>query len=154
MSASASEKVSALPKFTIGAGLIAASSIGVIHSDGMVSQGGTIGVPICPAYVENTHTDEKELVDSLQADISEDWSEEKHGPELRKLILKKAKACGKISKADAARLSKLQNMRRETLPLAMSYEEFIREYNRKIELQALIDALAEYKRKYETQVNA
>ena len=154
MSASAMEKVSALPKFTIGAGFIAASSIGVIHADSMVSQSGTIGVPICSAYVENTHTDEKELVDSLQADISEYWSEEKHGPELRKLILKKAKVCGKISKADAARLSKLQNMRRETLPLAMSYEEFIREYNRKIELQALIDALTEYKRKYETQVNA
>ena len=154
MSASASEKVSALPKFTIGAGLIAASSIGVIHANSMVAQSEAIGVPVCSAYVENAQTDEKELVESLQADVSENWSEEKHGPELRKLILKKAKACGKISRADAARLSKLQNMRRETLPLAMSYEEFIREYNRKIELQALMDALAEYKSKYEIPVNA
>lgn len=154
MNSPAPERVSAMPKFTIGAGLIAASSIGIVPAGSIVSQSEAIGVPPCLAHVENTHTDEKEFVESLQADISETWSEEKHGPELRKLIVKKAKFCGKISKEDSDRLSKLQNMRRENLPLAMSYEEFIREYNRKIELQALMDALAEYKSKYEIPVNA
>ena len=81
------------------------------------------------------------------------WDEAKHKSELSSLIIKKA-SCGKDFNAkDARRLAALQQMRRETLPQPMSYEEFVREQDRKEELVKLTEALMAYERKYGAVVN-
>ena len=85
---------------------------------------------------------------SLSFPINEEWSEEKHKTELRKLILKKATSKAGLSVKDASRLAALQRMRRDSMPLATSYETFMRERERLAELKRLTDALIEYERKY------
>jgi len=85
---------------------------------------------------------------SMSFPINEEWSEEKHKTELRKLILKKATSKAGLSVKDAGRLAALQRMRRDSMPLATSYETFMRERERLAELKRLTDALIEYERKY------
>jgi len=58
-----------------------------------------------------------------------------------------------LSKGEAARLAALQQMRRETLPMATSYEEFIRERERLDELVRITEALEAYERKYGSAAN-
>ena len=94
-------------------------------------------------------TDGNAIIESISRNLKEVWSDEKHGPELHDLIVKKAKSLGKLSEHDAMRLETLQDIRRENMKFAQSYEEFVREHDRKLELQNLIDLVDAYKSKYE-----
>ena len=89
-----------------------------------------------------------DLIAAQRARLPERWDAAKHGPELRKLIVKYAVEGENLSAKNRARLQTLQAMRRETLPCVHSYEEFKRERDRLAELRRLTDQFAEYKRKF------
>lgn len=85
---------------------------------------------------------------NMKLQVNENWDAGRHGPVLKKLIAKKARQMGRLSQDEAELLSTLQSMRRASLPPSMSYEEFIRERKRVEDLAKVMDAMAEYKRKY------
>ena len=68
--------------------------------------------------------------------------------------MKKASGGKDFTAKDARRLEVLQQMRREALPQAMSYEEFVREQDRREELLKLTEALMAYEHKYGVAANA
>jgi len=91
---------------------------------------------------------ESNTKDLLSFPLCEEWSEETHKPELQKLVVKKATSKAGLTGKETSRLIELQRMRRDKMPLATSYETFIRERERLAELKRLTDALMEYERKY------
>lgn len=82
----------------------------------------------------------------LKVAIDEEWSEERHRAEFRRLVAKSA--ANDITPREVKRLEKLQAMRRETLPLAVSYEEFIMDMERQRRLDQLLDMIEEYKKDF------
>lgn len=146
-------RASAIPTFRINAGIVAASAIAMLPADEQAATGSVFELVNAPRREIRVSTDGAAVVESIRKDVREEWSEEKHGPEFRDLVIKKATSKGGLKDADERRLETLKEMRRETLPFAQSYEEFVREYDRKIELQHLIDLVDAYKTKYEPIVN-
>ena len=98
--------------------------------------------------VQMTELSVDDLIAAQRSQLPERWDAAKHGPELRKLIVKYAVEGENLPTKDRARLQSLQAMRRETLPCVHSYEEFKRERDRLSELRRLTDQFAEYKRKF------
>lgn len=147
------DRSTAAPKFAVKAGLIAAASLGVSQ----VTPGETPDDDVSDGWVRSESFAAVELGSSsdlvFNVPAQEEWDEKIHKKELRVLIVKKATSDVGLSRRETARLLKLQEMRRSTLPLAQSYDEFIREYDRKIELQHLVEMLADYKQKYEIPVH-
>ena len=157
-----SGRSTAVPKLAVsaGAGFIAVASIGALAANGH----STKSVDTITAVAAESSTSLKTggdlisgKVQSARADITypidENWEEEKHAPELRQLIVKKATSKGRLSASEATRLVALQRMRREELPMATSYEEFIRERERMDELARITEALMEYERKFGSMAN-
>ena len=147
----------ATPTLTIStsAGLMAAA-LGAFSTDGFASEmaNGIQNVAAESATVwrsENDFTTGKEQsadANNINYPIMETWDDSKHKGELKSLILKKASGQKNFTAKDAKRLAMLQQMRRETLPQTMSYEEFVREQDRREELVKLTEALMAYERKY------
>ena len=152
----------AVPKLVLSAsaGFMAAVSLGALasggHSTKQIDRVGDAATESSSSFklVNGIFSG---AVRSARADISysvdEKWDEEKHAPELRKLVVKKALSRNHLAPGEESRLEALQSMRRETLPLATSYEEFIRERERLEELAQITDALAAYERKYGSAAN-
>ncbi|MBQ2626131.1 MAG: hypothetical protein IJG18_13650 [Kiritimatiellae bacterium] len=152
----------AVPKIGIsaGAGLIAAVSLGTLtagdlstkQADSVVNAatGSSHSFKICNGLFSGGV---RSAGAGITYPVDEKWEEGKHAPELRQLIAKKASSKGMLSKGEAARLAALQQMRRETLPMATSYEEFIRERERLDELVRITEALEAYERKYGSAAN-
>ena len=143
-----------MPRIAVGAGVMAAAAlIPVADKGAFVSSVGSMAADNA-ACATNWKRGGLEAAgdtivgSSLSFPVEEEWSEEKHKTELRKLIVKKATSKTGLSTKDASRLAMLQRMRRESMPLATSYETFIRERERLAELKRLTDALMEYERKY------
>ena len=143
-----------IPGIAIGAGVIAAAAI-IPASDGAV----------CSSSANDLVTDQRVFAsnwgrgelkssaesitkNSLSFPVDEEWEDEKHKPELQKLVVKKATSKVGLTEKEAVRLVVLQRMRRDAMPLPTSYETFIRERERLAELKRLTDALMEYERKY------
>lgn len=152
-------KTTAAPKIAVGAGLLAAT-LGSFTLDGATSSNKSammdlLGV-VTPwqGTVSSPTKDVQSVNSTLSFPINEEWSNERHLGELRSLVVKKATSKSGLSAKDAKRLEVLQRMRRESLPLAMSYDEFIRERERNAELMRLTDALLEYERKYGKKAQA
>ncbi|MBO7687530.1 MAG: hypothetical protein J6V72_14150 [Kiritimatiellae bacterium] len=147
------------PKIAVGAGLLAAA-LGSFTVDGTASSNGASMTDLAQSTtpwegVGNPSTKDVQVVKStLSFPIDEEWSDERHMAELRSLVVKKATSKSGFSAKDAKRLEVLQRMRRESLPLAMSYDEFIRERERNAQLMRLTDALLEYERKYGKKAQA
>lgn len=156
------ERSSAVPKLTIstGVGIIAAAAIGAIPVNGMASEAASTAQA---ASRESTTVlrvqSDFGVCEGLKANaelsypIVEAWDDAIHKDELRKLIAKKASRQKDFTLQDSKRLATLQQMRREVLPQAMSYEEFVREQDRKEALLKLTEALVAYERKYGAVVN-
>lgn len=142
-----SETKSTIPRLILKAGMVAGAAAGVTPpADAtLVSDAAQ---PLC-IRVQQT-TDLESVVETLRSQIPETWNESKHGPELHKLIVKHAVEGENLPHEDRVRLRTLQAMRRETLPMATSYAEFMRERERLADLQRLTEQLAEYVRKYES----
>ena len=141
------------PKIAVGAGLLAAA-LGSFTVDGTASANRTSMTDLAESTVpwQGTFDSSAKAVQSVKSTLSfpvaEEWSDERHMVELRAIIVKKATSKSGLAAKDAKRLETLQRMRRESLPLAISYDEFIRERERTAELMRLTDALLEYERKY------
>ncbi len=156
-----SGRSTAVPKLAVsaGAGFMAAVSIGPMSASGNSTKpvDNIASVAVVSSMSLNPDDFAPGKVQSARADITyhidEKWEEEKHAPELRQLIAKKASSKGRISANESARLAALQRMRREVLPMATSYEEFIRERERMDELARITEALMEYERKYGSAAN-
>lgn len=86
--------------------------------------------------------------------VSEKWDDARHKAEFRALVARKASHPKTFTEKDDRRLEVLQQMRRDALPPASSYEEFVRERDRREEMTALTDALLAYERKYGSSANA
>ena len=154
----------ALPKLTVstGAGLMAAAALGAFQSEGLTSA--MVSGIQAPAEVSATvlkggadfAAGIEQSVNAAKIDfpVSETWNESRHRGELKSLIMKKASGGKDFTAKDARRLAVLQQMRRETLPQAMSYEEFVREQDRREELLKLTEALMAYEHKYGVAANA
>ena len=152
----------ATPSLTIstGAGLMAAA-LGVFSTDGFASEmaNGIRNIAAETATVwrgENDFITGKEQsadASNINYPITETWDDSKHKGELKSLILKKASGQKSFTAKDAKRLAMLQQMRRETLPQTMSYEEFVREQDRRDELMKLTEALMAYEHKYGAMPN-
>ena len=146
-------RTTAAPKIAVGAGLLAAS-LGSFTLDGAASSNRSAMMDLMgvathwQGTVSPSTKDVQSAKSTLSFPISEEWSNERHLGELRSLVVKKATSKSGLSAKEAKRLEVLQRMRRESLPLAMSYDEFIRERERNAELMRLTDALLEYERKY------
>lgn len=143
---------------TTGAVAVAATALGSFVESGDISK---IANDTIQSFTEASKPyalisegfDNLERQLELSYPIQEEWTEEIHKPELNLLIVKKATAPKKFTNADSRRLDQLQRMRRENLPPAMSYEQFIYEQERKEELSRLVDALMGYEQKYGTLSN-
>ena len=138
---------------TTGAVAVAASALGSFVESGDISKIAKDTIPSiteasAPYTITSEGFDNLERQMELSYPIQEEWTEKIHKPELNRLIVKKATAPKKFTSADSRRLVQLQRMRRETLPPAMSYEQFIYEQERKEELSRLVDALMVYEQKY------
>lgn len=144
------KRSTSVPKFALGAGLIAASAAVA------VPMANTQANSVDDGFVASISQDADASVTpgdrtagaSVTISIDEEWNAARHGPELNKLIVKKAKQMGRLSDEERILLSTLQKMRRASLPQSISYEEFIRERKRLEDLAKVMDAMAEYKRKY------
>ena len=149
-----SGRSTAVPKLVVsaGAGFMAVASIGTLSANSIANIAAESSTSI-----ESGDNFLSDKVQSARADITypidEKWEEGKHAAELRRLIVKKATSNNKLPASEAARLDALQRMRREALPMATSYEEFIRERERMDELERITEALMEYERKYGSAVN-
>lgn len=137
-----------------------AAAVGVFPVSGFSSG---IDVTLRPVSESSTDRDAVECFgpDEAQSSraemvypLSERWDEKRHMPEFRALVAKKASRLSAFTEKDGCRLEALQQMRRDVLPPAVSYEEFIRERDRREELTALTDALLAYERKYGAPANA
>lgn len=157
-----SGRSTAVPRLAVsaGAGFIAAASIGAIAANGHSTKSFDNIANIAAESLTSLKPGDDIIsgkVQTARADIiypiEEQWEDEKHAPELRQLIVKKASAKGRISASESARLEALQRMRREELPMATSYEEFIRERERMDELARITEALMEYERKFGSMAN-
>ena len=143
-----------MPRIAIGAGVVAAATL--IHAADKGASASSVGNVVADHVAfatswrgSNLGSAEDAVADnSLHFPVDEEWSQEKHMPELRKLIVKDATSKAGLSAQDARRLAVLQRMRREALPLAMSYESFMRESERIADLKRLTDALMAYEHKY------
>lgn len=146
-------RTTAVPKIAVGAGLLAAS-LGSFTLDGTASSNRSAMTDLAGATtpwqgtVSTSTKDVQTVKSTLSFPVNEEWSNERHLGELRSLVVKKATAKSGLSTKDEKRLEVLQRMRRDSLPLAMSYDEFIRERERNAELMRLTDALLEFERKY------
>ena len=142
-----------VPKIAVRAGLLA-SALGSFTVEGSASSNGSSVTDSAKSTmpwqgVVNPSTKDLQAVRStISFPINEEWSDERHMVELRALVVKKATSKFGLSDKDAKRLEVLQRMRRESLPLAISYDEFIRERERNAELMRLTDALLEYEQRY------
>lgn len=136
---------STAPKFSaLDAGVVASSACALALIGGASANIEEYSAPEC-----NVRIEANDIVDTVQIPIQEEWDKERHGKELNDLIVKKAvSASGRLGKQDSLRLDQLQRMRRETFPLPMSYEEFIKDRDREIALDNLIEMFAEFRRKY------
>lgn len=147
------------PKIAVGAGLLAAA-LGSFTVGGTASSNGSSRTDHAQSStpwevaVNPSAKDALVVKSTLSFPIDEEWSDERHMVEFRSLVVKKATSRSGLSAKDAKRLEVLQRMRRESLPLAMSYDEFIRERERNAELTRLTDALLEYERKYGKKAQA
>lgn len=145
-----------------GAGVMAVAALGSFALDGTASHAladETISIATEASATCNVHgilgSDEvRSSQATLNYPVSEEWDEEKHKPELHNLIVKKASRPGSFSTKDAERLAVLQRMRRDILPSAMSYEEFIRDQDCKAELLRLTNELLAFEFKYGAHENA
>ena len=143
-----------VPKIAVGAGLLAAA-LGSFTVEGSASSNNGSSVmdsaqSTMPwqGVVNPSSKDIQAVKSTISFPINEEWSDERHMVELRSLVVKKATSKVGLSDNDAKRLELLKRMRRESLPLAISYDEFIRERKRNAELMRLTDALLEYEQKY------
>ena len=140
---------SSVPKLAVKAGLIAMSDatmpVGDAHA--AIADDGP-AVSISNRAIETSTQGDTETTARMTFQVNENWDAGRHGPVLKKLIAKKARQMGRLSQDEAELLSTLQSMRRASLPPSMSYEEFIRERKRVEDLEKVMDAMAEYKRKY------
>lgn len=152
----------ATPTLTIstGAGLMAAA-FGAFSADGFASEMAN-GIQNAAAEAATVWRSENDFAkgkeqsassSNINYPVTETWDDSKHKGELKSLILKKASMQKNFTAKDAERLAMLQQMRRETLPQAMSYEEFMREHDRREELMKLTGALMAYERKYGALAN-
>ena len=157
-----SGRSTAVPKLAVsaGAGFIAVASIGALTASGHSTKSADSIANIAAESSTSIESGDNFLSDKVQsarADITypidEKWEEGKHATELRRLIVKKATSNNKLPASEAARLAALQRMRREALPMATSYEAFIRERERMDELERITKALMEYERKYSATAN-
>ena len=143
----------AVPKIAVGAGLLAAT-LGTFPLDGTASSNRSAKTDLAESTtpwqgtVSPSTKDVQSVKSTLSFPIDEEWADERHLAELRSLVVKKATSKSGLSAKDEKRLRVLQRMRRESLPLAMSYDEFIRERERNAELMRLTNALLEYEHKY------
>ena len=145
-----------IPRIAIGTSVIAASTLvhaangeTCVSSIETIVQDQTVVASYSHRYDHDI--DEQEVVlegNSLTFPVEEEWSEEKHKPELKRLIVKKASSKSGLSSREEKRLAELQRMRRDSIPFSTSYETFIRERERLAELKKLTDALIAYERKY------
>ena len=151
----------AVPKLTLtaGAGFMAAA-VGAFPVAGFSSG---IDVKLQPVAESSTDRDAvgRSNPDASQSSrarivypVSEKWDDARHKAEFRALVVKKASHPRAFTERDGRRLEVLQQMRRDSLPSAMSYEAFIRERDRRDEMTALTDALLAYERKYGSSENA
>lgn len=156
------EHSTTIQKITIstGAGIIAAAAIGAVPVNGMASEAANTAqaVSMKSATVLRSQGDFGLGVGHVAGakvsyPIAEKWDKAKHKDELRKLIAKKASHPSSFTAQDARRLATLQQMRRETLPQAMSYDEFVREQDRKEALLKLTEDLMAYERKFGAVAN-
>ena len=152
-------RATSMPQIAVKAGVMAAFAFGPVAGKETLASSrdnATIGVS---ASATNWRGRDLASPDgscagaTLSFPVAEEWSEEKHSMELRKLIVKRATSKSGLSSKDATRLADLQRMRRESLPLAVPYEEFIRERERNAELLRLTNELLAYARKYGTGAN-
>lgn len=152
-------RTTAVPKIAVGAGLLAAT-FGPFTLDGTASSNKSTMTDLAGSItpwqgtISPSTKDVQSAKSTLSFPINEEWSNERHLGELRSLVVKKATSKSGLSAKDIKRLELLQRMRRESLPLAMSYDEFIRERERNAELMRLTDALLEYERKYGKKAQA
>lgn len=152
-------RTTAVPKIAVGAGLLAAS-LGSFTLDGTASSNRSAMTDLAGSItswqgtISPSTKDVQSAKSTLSFPINEEWSNERHLGELRSLVVKKATSKSGLSAKDIKRLEVLQRMRRESLPLATSYDEFIRERERNAELKRLTDALFEYECKYGEKAQA
>lgn len=152
-------RTTAAPKIAVGAGLLAAT-LGSFTLDGTATSNRSAITDLAGSStpwqgtVSPSTKDVQSVKSTLSFPINEEWSNERHLGELRTLVVKKATSKSGLSAKNEKRLEVLQRMRRESLPLAMSYDEFICERERNAELMRLTDALLEYERKYGKKAQA
>lgn len=152
-------RTTAVPKIAVGAGLLAAT-LGAFTLDGTASSNRPAMMDLAGSTtpwqgtVRPSTKDVQAVKSTLSFPINEEWSDERHLGELRTLVVKKATSKSGLSAKDVKRLEVLQRMRRESLPLAMSYDEFIREREQNAALMRLTDALLEFERKYGKKAQA
>lgn len=143
-----------IPGIAIGAGVIAAATFIPASDRGTCSSSADKLIADQAVFATSWRRSEIDspgesvTKDSLSFPVDEEWSEKKHKPELQKLVVKKATSKVGLTGKESRRLAVLQRMRRDAMPLATSYETFIRERERLAELKRLTDALMEYERKY------
>lgn len=146
-------KSTSVPKIAASAGLLAAT-VGPFTANGAVTYNKAILTDIATSTTswhgafDSSTKDAQTNNGILSFVIDEEWSDRRHMSELRSLVVKKATSKSGLSAKDARRLETLQRMRRESLPPSMSYEEFMRERERRAELTRLTDALLAYEQKY------
>ena len=142
------DRSSAIPKFTVKAGLAAVTTvIAVQQGNGVATDNGIQDIDEIGEQLRSGDFDGGSMDMMISIPVRETWDAETHMPELKKLVVKKSVSA--LSRKEELRLRDLQDMRRETLPLAQSYEEFIRDYERREELQELVERLAAYSKKYD-----
>jgi hypothetical protein len=146
-------KSTSVPKIAASAGLLVAA-VGSFTADGTVTYNKATLTDIALSTsswhgaIDSSIKDARSGNGILSFAIEEEWSNERHLDELRSLIVKKATSKSGLPAKDARRLETLQRMRRESLPVSMSYEEFMAERERRAELMRLTDALLAYEQKY------